>query len=134
MLASVLIIAASLVMLAYWFRYTCLLLLQQSPETANATAKSALGHLQLQDADPDPLQQALDRDYAVLAYLMRHAADLSLNPVERHLLSADYRFLRIWYRVIRSVSPAQAKKALEEMSSILCFLDRRIAAHVAGQA
>jgi hypothetical protein len=134
MLASLLIIAASLVMLLYWFRYTCLLLLHQSQETASSTSENGLSHLHLKESDPDPLQRALDRDYVVLAYLLRHAASLSLNPVEQHLLTTDYRFLRLWYRLIRPLSPAQARKALDEMSLIVCFLDRRIGAQVSSRA
>jgi hypothetical protein len=132
MLASMLIIAASLVMLLYWFRYTCLLLLHQSPGTLSTKSEKGLSHLHLKDPAPDPLQRALDRDYAVLTYLLRHAASLNLNPVEQHLLTTDYRFLRLWYRLIRPLSPAQAHKALHEMSQIVCFLDRRIGAQVSS--
>ena len=132
MLASFLIIGFSLVLLVYWFRYTCLLLLRNPQiETANASAPSTLSHVPvLQSAagmtSLDPLHQALNRDYAVINYVLRHAADITLNPIERYFLGADYRLMGFWYRLTRATAPASARQALEEMSSILCFLERRM--------
>jgi hypothetical protein len=129
MLASLLIIAASLVLLVYWFRYTCLLLLRNSPAPALSAETSTLSHVQVlrePGAALDPLHRALDRDYRLISYVVQHAAGIEINPLERHLLTADFHFMAFWFRLVRGVAPGAARKALEEMSSILCFFDGRI--------
>jgi hypothetical protein len=131
MLTSLFIIAVSLVLLAYWFRYTCLLLLRN----ADLERKEAAGGFQLAAASADagegsldPLHEALTRDYRVLTYLLDHAAALNLDPLERRMLSADFQVMRFWYRLIRAGAPAQARLALEEMSSVV-----RVLAYRAGE-
>jgi hypothetical protein len=70
----------------------------------------------------DPLLEALSRDYRVITYLLQHAAAISLNPIERHLLSADFQVMRLWYRLTRGGSPEKARLALAEMSTVLHLL------------
>ena len=141
MIASLFIIALSLVLLAYWFRYTCLLLLNNS-RTGDAAVfqeDPRLNYRQVQDqlvntadAALDPLQRALDRDYAVLTYVLEHASGMNLNPVERHLLTADYRVMGFWYRVARVFFPSAARAALEEMASVVGILSHRMGSQSAS--
>lgn len=134
MAASIMIIAFSLVLLAYWFRYTCLLLLRNAQQDAGtgAPADARLGYqqvaeqLRLKPAELDPLQASLDRDYALLTYVLEHAVGLDMNPVERHLLSADYRLMGLWYRIIRIFSPEAARAALTEMATVVGVLSQRM--------
>jgi len=134
MLASVLIIGFSLILLVYWFRYTCILLLRNSgTEKQLPAADLRLDFARFQDAlNPasgaslESLRRALDRDYEVLSYLLEHAPSLNRNPFERHVLAFDYRLMRIWYCVARATAPAQANGAIEEMASIVRFLAQRI--------
>jgi hypothetical protein len=135
MLASLLIIAFSLILLAYWFRYTCLLLLRNSRDGLLAVGHEnfRLNYREVEDclnrapdSPLDPLRQALDRDYALLSYVLQHAAGINLNPVERHMLSADYRIMNIWYRLVRSFSPAAARSAVEEMALVVSVLSQRM--------
>ncbi len=135
MISSLLIIGFSLVLLVYWCRYTCLLLLRNAqaevsdpvpddPRLSSRRVRTELGTAP--NADLGPLQQALDRDYAILAYLLDHAAGISLNPVERRLFSADYRVMSLYCRLTRSFAPAAARDALLEMASVVGVLSQRM--------
>src|SRR5579884_2842180 len=99
MIASVLIIAFSVILLLYWFRYSCLLLLRH-----NAAAPDLLdnrfgfAHVQqeLQGAtNLDALHRTLERDYRLVMYLVEHAAGLNLPSIEDRLLVIDYKIMRV---------------------------------------
>lgn len=143
MLAGILIIAFSLGLLIYWFRYACLLIVRNWQEEAasmavddtrfsfpkvreNLAAGSELG----------PLQIALDRDYRILRYLMEHAAGLEPSPLEDRLLVADYRIMQCVYRITRLAAPDSARHALSEMATVLGILAHRLGTHanVPGEA
>jgi hypothetical protein len=134
MVEAILIIGFSLALFAYWFRYTVLLLLsedqadeqqavagQLSLLEAHETLRHAHGELAL-----ERLHSALEKDYRMLRYLLDHAADLGLRPVERILLTLDYRMLRIWYRLTRNASAAHARRALEEMAGVLSYIAHKM--------
>ena len=74
------------------------------------------------ESDLDPLEQTLKRDYHVVTYLIEHAADLELASIENKLLVLDYKLMRLWSRVTRTVAPQQSRKALCEMASVLSVL------------
>jgi hypothetical protein len=130
MLASVLIIAFSLVLFAYWFRYSCLLLLRNRADDAEAESnRFNLAYVQqgLKNGMAlDPLHTSLQRDYLVLTYLLEHATSLELEQLECRLLVLDYKLMRGWYRLTKSAAPAQARRALSEMAEILGVLVGRI--------
>ena len=128
MLASLLIISVSLALLIYWFRYTCLLLLQagESHEFADSMARAnRLAFPQVQKAlgaKPDEtaldaLYRQLENDHRIILYLLRHSAGLELPPVEQTMLILNYRVMRLWYRFSRRSSLDRARQALEEMSA-----------------
>jgi hypothetical protein len=134
MLASLLIIGFSLILLIYWFRYSCMLLLRDFPEqsaAANAVSDSRFSFAEVRnrlqsDLELDPLARSLDRDYQVISYLLNHAPGLGSQSVEERLLALDYKVMQRYYRVTRNLAPPQARRALVEMSSILAVLSRRI--------
>jgi hypothetical protein len=129
MLASALILVFSCVLLVYWFRYSCLLLLRQRAGGANADPRFGISRIQeglLHDGPLDPLHQALNRDYQLLTYLLDHASGISLESIEDRLLVLDYSIMRFWYRVTRSVFPSHARRALAEMASVLSVLAQRM--------
>src|SRR3989442_13722267 len=111
MLASVLILVVSLVLFAYWFRYTCVLLLNArtqedyAPRIAAANGLSFLEvHGQLQ-AKPstvllDSLHRSLDRAYGILRYLLEPAAGLTTGLAKRRRPLRDYALLRTWLRMV----------------------------------
>ena len=131
MIASILILAFSAVLLAYWFRYSCLLLLRNSIEqrgSGTPDERFSIGMvLDRVDTEPqlDALERALARDYHMLSYLLKHAADLELASVENHMLILDYQLMRICYRITRSVAPRLARMALREMASALGAVARQ---------
>ena len=137
MVTSVFIIAISVVLFVYWLRYSCLMLLRSAQERAEMVAvdkqlynsAEVLERLET-EADLRPLERALDRDCQVVTYLIEHAAGLELASIENKLLIVDYRLMRVWYRLTRTLAPQQARKALSEMASVLDVLF----AHVGEQS
>ncbi|MBZ5728536.1 MAG: hypothetical protein LAP87_26585 [Acidobacteriia bacterium] len=135
MLASFLIIAISLVLFIYWFRYSCILLLRGRVGQAATVADNRFSFVNVQarlktEHDLDPLLRALNRDYQVLTYLVQHAVGLELGSVEDRLLVLDYKVMQGWYRLTKTAAPIQARRALAEMASILGVLVGRMSEHV----
>jgi hypothetical protein len=125
LLSTVAITTSSLVLFAYWFRYTCLLML--SAKTAQDYAHNvALTHqmsflevqsqLRESNADFDSLRAALDRDYDLISALLQSANGSSL---EDRMLAINYHMMRAWYSVSRRFSASIACRALEEMSQMI---------------
>jgi hypothetical protein len=129
MVTSVFIIAISVVLFVYWLRYSCVLLLRSAQQRAEMptvaderfSTFSVLERLKT-EADLAPLERALERDYYVLTYLIEHAADLELASIENKLLVLDYKLMRLWSRLTRTVAPQQSRKALSEMAAVLSVL------------
>src|SRR6266699_2900120 len=139
MLTSILIICFSLVLVVYWFRYCCTLLLRNSEEQLAALppvadtrfgVSSVIARLRTEET-LGSLQKALDRDYQVFTYLAQHAAGLELASVEDRLLLLDYKLMQLWYRVTLVAAPRQAREALGQMASILNVLVHKMG-HQAG--
>jgi hypothetical protein len=134
MIASLLIIGFSALLLVYWFRYSCILLLRAHAErAASAYAVSDIKfcfeevQARLKTAPVlDPLHLSLQRDYEILIYLLQHAAGLSLESFEDRLLVVDYKVMQWCYRLTRIAAPQQARRALSEMASVLIVLARRM--------
>ena len=134
MLVSILIIAFSSVFLVYWFRYTCILLVRNGIEEARSFSPAAQGSFNFNDIQSrlrseeqlDPLHSALQRDYQVLTYLVRHASGLQIESFEERLLVWDYKLMQAWYSVTKTAATEQARNALAEMASVLSILAGRI--------
>jgi len=133
MLASLLIILFSVVLCVYWFRYTCLLLLNMNQDEEFAWQVAAANRLKFVDAQNelkiqhervalDRICSSLDNDYRMLSYLLEHASRKGARSVEQRLLAVDYRLMQVWYRLTRGASNTQSRRALEEMSNILNYL------------
>jgi hypothetical protein len=134
MLAGILIIASSLALFVYWFRYSCVLILRNRCEAAEASTSVLDGRFGFAAVRErlkagcalDPLQICLERDFRVITYLIEHAAGLELESIEDRLLIFDYRVMQCVYRLSRTVAPLRARKALSEMASVLGVLAHRI--------
>jgi len=129
MIVSILITAFSLVLLVYWFRYSCILLVRSSREgisTAPVTdPRFAFPQAQLDlavKADLRRVYLSLDRDFQLLKYLVEHAAGLRFESVDDRLLMLDYKVMRLWYRFARILAPERARAALVEMATVLNIL------------
>src|ERR1035438_5363214 len=129
MVTSVFIVGISAVLLAYWLRYSCVMLLHGAQEHSamltvadeRFSASSVLERLKT-EADLAPLERALERDYRVVTYLIEHATDLELASIENKLLVFDYQLMRLWSRLTRTLAPQQSRQALSEMASVLRVL------------
>jgi hypothetical protein len=138
MVGGILIIAFSLALLIYWFRYSCILILRSQAaaiESHAAKQDSRFNFFKVQEslksqAPLDPLQESLDRDYRVLTYLIEHAAGLELATLEDRLLMLDYRLMQRVYQLTRTLAPEQARRSLAEMATVVGIL----AHHLGEQA
>src|SRR5256885_926926 len=118
MLASILIIAFSLALLVYWFRYSCILLMRNYSELAGSSRAVVDTRFRVADVQErlrsaealDPLHTSLQRDYQVLIYLLEHAAGLELEAFEDRLLVIDYKVMQWWYRLTKTAAPDQARQ------------------------
>jgi hypothetical protein len=129
--ATVIITTSSAALFAYWFRYTCKLILSAKTTrdyAASVAMANQLGFLQVQtvlrdfaSADLDALKDTLDRDYHVLAYLLKHAANPAGadDAIEKRMLSINYKLMGMWFAAARRFSPAAAQQALQEMSTVV---------------
>jgi hypothetical protein len=137
-LVTVAITVSSIFLFCYWFRYTCQLILSAATSRDYATSVAQayqLGFLGVQqrlrqDAlELDVVKHMLDNDYAVLARLMENAAG-----IEQRMLAIHYSLAATWYKASRSVSPAAARKALEEMSTVVAYFANSLGEATAASA
>ncbi len=128
LLATTVITISSVALFGYWFRYTCLLILSTKTAQDYAAQVAAANHLgflevraqlQTESTNLDGLCAALDRDYAVLSGLLKHASSLDQSALEKWMLEANYKVMRTCYSVSRNLSPAAAARALDEMSQVV---------------
>jgi hypothetical protein len=112
MVATTLIVVVSIALFVYWFRYSVLLLLREEQvEQTREVLRQQHGDLPL-----DRLHRALNQDYRVLQYLLRHAAGLSLRPSEHYPLVVDYQMMQVWYRLTPN------RRALDEMAGVVSYI------------
>ena len=132
MVPSLVIIATSILLLIYWFRHSCLLLLQSQSDQLEHTPVADSFHFRdvqkrIQvDGQLDHLHRSLDRDYQLYTYLLQHAYGLGLDRFEDRLLVWDYRAMQWCYRLTKTAAPGQARRALREMASVLGILVGRM--------
>ena len=129
--ATVIVTVSSALLFGYWFRYTCLLILSTKTARDYASEVAAANQLSFPEVqcelrqgasgDLDRLHAALERDYAVVTYLLKHAVRDSTerSPLETRMLAVNYRLMGTWFRVSRRFSLAAAHRALEEMSQVV---------------
>ena len=125
LLATSVITLSSALLFVYWFRYTCMLILSAKTTrdyAADVATANQLSFPQVQNrlreqanADLGALVAALDRDYAVITYLLNNAPRVSTgaSTVETKMLAVNYRVMRTWFSVSRS------RRALEEMANVV---------------
>jgi hypothetical protein len=126
--------AASFALLAYWFRYICLLILRAGSARDYATAVARANALRFPEiqqklaeesaAEPahlDVLRRALDSDYRLLTSLMRYGAKFRTagQQMEQRMLMLDFQILRARYAVSRRLSVRRCRRTLEKMIHIL---------------
>jgi hypothetical protein len=142
---TVVMIATSVLLFGYWFRYTCLLILSARTTRDYAGAVAAANQLSFPEvqamlrehagADLDRLKDSLDRDYKVLTYLLKHSnASASEDAVEKRMLEVHYRLMRTWFAASRTFSPKAAYRALDEMASVVAHFANSMGAQTSASA
>ena len=131
MLSISFIIFFSVVLFVYWFRYSCLLILQDRashilPHSVGAGLTFPVVQQRLKQGEGaleilDQLHRDLVNDYRIVCFLLRCSPDTGVDPIERRMLMLDYWIMQSWYSAARRVAPPQARKALEEMSNIVSY-------------
>jgi hypothetical protein len=139
------LIAISLALFCYWFRYGCLLILTEkapheySEEVAKANQLSfpeVRATLRKHDVtDLDSLHRRLEQDFVIITYLLDHTPKAGFDAgFENAMLKIHYRAMSAGFRLSRSSLPEFASDALEEMSLVVAHFanamgERRAAAH-----
>lgn len=134
MIFNIGVVAFSLLLLVYWFRYSCLLMLRTKPVRDYSRQVAAANQLKVFEVQSrltaasarnaqnlDELRAMLDRDYRLLMYLIGHAANFKsagYQP-EQIMLKINYRMVRRAYAVSRPFSVAQGSRRLSEMAAII---------------
>jgi hypothetical protein len=131
MLSITLIIFFSVALFAYWFRYSCLLILQSKPTDSTQSASDAglsfpavqqrLKGIENRVEYLDRVHRDLTNDYRLLCFLLRCSAGTGVDPLERRMLMLDYWIMQGWYAIARRIAPPQARFALEEISTIVNY-------------
>src|SRR5690349_17891561 len=132
MVLSIVIVAVSFALLIYCIRYSCVVLL--SSETERAAYHPLSDTFQFRDVQRrlpienhlDNLHSSLDRDYEVLTCLRRPGSGLTLSALQERLLVWDYKAMQWCYHLTKTAAPAQAKRALCEMASVIDILVGRV--------
>src|SRR5580700_1954382 len=146
LIATVTITASSVVLFAYWFRYTCLLILSAKTArdyTSDVACSNQLGFPEVQAklkqgsaADLDRLRAALDKDYQVVRQLLKYMpkAEEGPSPLETQMLAINYRVMGTWYQVSRHFSESAAARALGEMSMVVAHFANLMGEQAASAA
>src|SRR5947209_2098594 len=121
-------IAVSGVLLVYWFRYTCLLILSARCSQNYADMIAEANELRFPEIGQklessnsaevdhfDALQNALARDYQHLTSLIRHGAEFRMagQQLEHKMLVVDFHLMRAWYALSRHMSIPRRRQALQ---------------------
>jgi hypothetical protein len=127
-------IAVSVVLFVYWFRYTCLLILSARPArdySAQVAIANELRYPEVQRALAsatesgylENLQNDLERDYRLLTYLLQHGARFQAvsQILEQRMLMLYFHIMKLRCALSRIAPVLERRKALEEMASVLGY-------------
>jgi hypothetical protein len=146
LIATVTITVSSIVLFAYWFRYTCLLILSAKTArdyTSDVAYSNKLGFPEVQQQlnrsaspDLDRLRAALDNDYRVVRNLLKYMpkSEEGPSPLETQMLAINYRLMGTWYQVSRHFSGTIAARALGEMSMVVAHFANLMGEQAASAA
>jgi hypothetical protein len=125
-IATIVIMAGSLALAGYWFRYTCLLMLHARTTVDHGREVALANQLSFAEvqsqlfapsANLDQLRGSLDRDFALLTALMTQAS--TGFGIEERMLAFNYRVAAARYQFGQQFSANAAREALEEMSMVV---------------
>ena len=130
---STVILASSLALFCYWFRYGCLLILAAETPRDYSDEVVRSNHLSFPEvrsrlrkgdvSDLEGLRKCLDRDFAIITCLLGNApTPVAETCFEYTMLRIHYRTMSAWFRMTRSFLVDDAIQALEEMSTVVRHL------------
>jgi len=131
------LIATSVALFCYWFRYSCLLILAMetlhdySEEVAEVNQLSfpeVRFRLRKHDtSDLDYLHKCLERDFAVLAYLLENTPIASFETsFDEAMLKIHFRAMSACFRMTGNSLRECAADALEEMALVVAHLANQL--------
>ena len=139
MIASCLIIVLSSCMFVYWFRHSCVLILEMAPpEDHRQSVIDTYGLSSIQmaaagdGAGNGDLHRLLDRDYRILQDLLTQYPEVA--SVEHRILMLDYTLMKAWSKVASTLCPDRAPGALMEMAKVLDYFVATIGTAAACEA
>ena len=134
-IANSFVIGATTVLLLLWFRYLCSLLLaaQTSLDCGEMVARAnslvfadVLRQLRFDDghssAQLDRFVVALERDFEIVTYLLRHMGESPLieSPAEAWMIKVDYHIQAMLFKLFRPFSVSAAAARVNQMAMIIC--------------
>ena len=136
MITSVVIIILSLAMFVYWFRYSCVLILESSSwseEQAQAVAvRNGLSFGDVEESlaradtaqSMDRVRDLLDRDLERVLGLLSNCPGVQETgqSLECRMLMLDYRLMKAWFAVTRTTAGPKAQAALREMALVVGYM------------
>lgn len=145
MVTSVVIIILSLAMFVYWFRYSCILILESSwnEEQAQVVAmryKLIFGSVEESLAragtaeEMDRVKELLDQDLDRVVSLLSKSSELQEagQSLESRMLLLDYQLMKAWYALTRTIAGPRAQTALREMAAVIGFMAGEYGDHMAA--
>ena len=144
MVTSVVIIILSLAMFVYWFRYSCVLILESNWCEDQAQVIALRNELSFGSVNESLAQadsaQALDRVRDLLDADLDRVLTLLANcpgvretgqSLECRMLMLDYRLMKSWYALTRSTAGPRAQHALREMALVVGYIAGECSDHLA---
>lgn len=134
MVANVVILAVSVGLFVYWFRYTCVLMLSARTTKDYGAEVAAANRLSYVDyegrlndmtvAELDAVRRSLDRDYRLVSALLKQAGEWTVggNSLESLMLSLDFRLMKLFFSASRRVSDNKARSAVSEMLQVVSHM------------
>lgn len=144
MVTSVVIIILSLAMFVYWFRYSCILILESSWNEEQAQVVAAQNKLSIGSIteslaqavtaeELDKVKDLLDRDLnLVVSLLSKHPEFQEAgHSLECRMLMLDYKLMNAWYALTRTTAGPRAQNALREMAQVVGYIAGEYGEHLA---
>jgi hypothetical protein len=135
MITSFVIMALSLAMFVYWFRYSCVLILESDWNEEQARSLAFENELSFHKTETelseavdtqsmDGIRDSLTRDLDYVRRLMVSGdGNQETGPsLESRMLMVDYKLMKAWYAVARATSKPKAQEALRSMSRIISYM------------
>jgi hypothetical protein len=139
-MSELLILALTVLLCLYWFRYNCRAILKTAAASDGARQVASANQLRFAEVleqletgpagELDALNELLLREHEILTCLLRYTAGprVAGHSVELRLLMVDFRCMQGWYRLTRGLMPGTARRALGECARILTYF-----AHALGE-